>query len=662
MIQWIAQGVLGAVARTTLHLTPLWLLLAARWVGEQGAIPVARVIYQKAGLSPSQWPGLLDTVSVYTTTLGPALILISAGVLYRLRVGSIITVQLAAVALGASGVLTVALDALRLWPDVYQSGGTVLFSQAARPGIWTALIASIVAAFVLLALLTASPRKFRLSTDRTKPVRRLESGPWRADWMPIAEAWKQYSAPAGLILGEAYRPDENPKRAGKADLLRWAPTGHLLTCSGSGGGKGISVVVPNALTWAGPLVITDPAGETLEIVRATRKAMGRKLRVLNLDPGTDGMNVLAWIDPQGERFIEDVRTVVEWMSLEQGGEDDKNAAFKAAGKNLITCLILYVLSAKEVPAHARTLATVRRYISRPDLPDFLKMLSGLHELAHGAVADLAGGVLQAAGAKETFSGIAFNAESCTAFLMSPAKERLLSGAVPPAQRFSPTDILDGDTDVFICLPVTSLETEPQVARVILGSLLTAIYNQGHRRHDTLFLLDEMPRLGQMKVLKTARDFGRKFGIVLWAVIQDLGQLEEAWGKEGAKGWLATPVIRQFFGVADDDTAEMISSMCGDFTAHTESVGANVGDSRNPGQVGLGRSAGYSRNEQGQQTRLIAKSEVLTMATDARGIPDEQIILIRGQKPLRCGLAKYFRRSDLAALADQSRFVPGQKVS
>lgn len=644
-----------------IRLLPLILWEAARIAGESFGHPVAMRFYSG---NPSSWPQLLAFCTTITTTLGPALIVVGAGVLFRAGVGPIFSVNLAAFGLVASGVFTLGQEVVRLWP--YMQGGYIhgsysglglLVSDAARPGVWVSLLLSVLVSLALLVAFTRAPRKFRLS-NKNEPVKRLESGPWKADWMPIKEAWEKFSADNGLILGEAYRPDETPKLAGKADLLRWAPKGHLLTCSGSGGGKGISIVVPNALTWAGPLVINDPAGETLEMVRATRKSMGRKIRVLTLDPSTDGMNVLGTVDPNGDRLIEDVRTIVEWMAFDQGGKSSENEEFKAGGKNLLTCLALYLVTAPQLKPELRTLKQLRKLVTQPDLKEFLKLLVKKPEfsgLAHGAVGNLASGVLSVADSDKTWAGVVWNAEVYTAFLMSPAKDRLLSGAVPPAQLFDPRDLLRGDTDFFICLPVTALETEPQVARVILGTLLTTIYNTGRRVHDTLFLLDEMPRLGQMKILKTARDFGRKYGIIIWAIIQDLGQLEEAWGQDGARGWIATPIIRQFFGIGDLQTAEMLSKMIGNFTARTESVSQNTGDNRNPGQVGVGRSAGYGKNEQGQQVALIEPSDVLAMATDEDGVPDEQIILIRNQRPLRCGMAKYWRRPELAGMAEKSSF-------
>jgi type IV secretory pathway TraG/TraD family ATPase VirD4 len=41
----------------------------------------------------------------------------------------------------------------------------------------------------------------------------------------------------------------------------------------------------------------------------------------------------------------------------------------------------------------------------------------------------------------------------------------------------------------------------------------------------------------MKTLETARDIGRKYGVSLHMLFQSVGQMAEAWGREGTRAWL-----------------------------------------------------------------------------------------------------------------------------
>ena len=41
----------------------------------------------------------------------------------------------------------------------------------------------------------------------------------------------------------------------------------------------------------------------------------------------------------------------------------------------------------------------------------------------------------------------------------------------------------------------------------------------------------------MKTLETARDIGRKYGVSLHMLFQSVGQMAEAWGREGTRAWI-----------------------------------------------------------------------------------------------------------------------------
>jgi hypothetical protein len=45
-------------------------------------------------------------------------------------------------------------------------------------------------------------------------------------------------------------------------------------------------------------------------------------------------------------------------------------------------------------------------------------------------------------------------------------------------------------------------------------------------------------------------------------------------------------------------------------------------------------------------------DIMQMATDAHGVPNEQIVIIRNKPPLRCGVAVFDRRQDMVALVGQ----------
>ena len=87
------------------------------------------------------------------------------------------------------------------------------------------------------------------------------------------------------------------------------------------------------------------------------------------------------------------------------------------------------------------------------------------------------------------------------------------------------------------MPLEALDTTPALARTVIGALLNAAYQaNGNFDGRILYLLDEVARLGYMRIIETARDAGRKFGITMQLLYQSTGQIEKQWGMEGKNAW------------------------------------------------------------------------------------------------------------------------------
>jgi type IV secretion system protein VirD4 len=240
---------------------------------------------------------------------------------------------------------------------------------------------------------------------------------------------------------------------------------------------------------------------------------------------------------------------------------------------------------------------------------------------------------------ETFSGVYANAVKETHWLSYPNYAALVSG-----DSFSTDDLAEGGTDVFIALDLKVLEAHPGLARVVIGALMNAIYNRnGEVKGRTLFLLDEVARLGYLRILETARDAGRKYGITLTMIFQSIGQMREAYGgRDATSKWFESTSWISFAAINDPDTADYISKRCGDTTVEVDQT------NRSTGMKGSSRS----RSKQLSRRPLIMPHEVLRMRSD------EQIVFTAGNPPLRCGRAIWFRRDDMRACVGTNRFHEG----
>ena len=537
-----------------------------------------------------------------------------------------------------SGFYTLYEEYQRLEPYLAYYSFKGLLPYADKFAIASGILVIIIPLYILLRM---SGFITNINSKNNKSTSSLTHG--SAEWFELNNAKKQYEI-GDLVIGEAYSYSPEYGIPGKEQKLKVKATGHLLTIAGSGAGKTVSVVVPNMLEWKYSAICMDPKTEIEEMTGCYRESLGQKVIRLNADTeNTDGFNVLDWIDTSSDKCIMDAQSVVGWLS-EQSTDDNSNSKFfDQAARNLIEVVLLDVLFNPKITNDERTLLTVRKAIGQPNIIKYIKAIQKRGQnYAYGAASNKASLLLPMLEKGEsTMASILGTADNMTEFLIVPSLSRLVCG-----NSFKTSEILDDNITVFIQIPLKTLDSTPAIARLIIGALLNRIYEaKGTMNNNVLVMLDEMPRLGYMKLLETARDAGRSFGINLWAICQSTGQLEKIYGREGMRDWMESCFVRTFFGIQDEVTAEMISKTCGTTTVLTQSQGTSESGSRRAQDVTHQISQNKSSNISEAGRRLVTLDEVIQMETDDDGVPDEQIIFIRNQKPIRCGVLKYHRRED-----------------
>jgi type IV secretion system protein VirD4 len=474
-----------------------------------------------------------------------------------------------------------------------------------------------------------------------------------ARFMTLPEATGRYAA-GELILGEAYTAGKAMPQPGVAPLLRFVGDQHILTIGGAGTGKSTSIAIPNALSWTGAMVALDPKGEIAAICRSTREAMGHNVLVLEPgNPQSDAINVLDWLDPGTDEIVQDISAVMTWLT---GGKapDGQNAVFERDARDLVEAVLLDLICDPALPARQKTLAELYRRLAT-DLAQRLGQIearpaSYAFNVPQTIVSRF---VTMVQDAPAQWQGVLAHAMGMVSWLRQPSLARVVSGegrAVRPVH-----DLINGSLDLFIAVPLHVLDAEPAVARVILGAALNAVYRAAlkDRRADkkrVLFLLDEMPRLGPMKILQTARDAGRGSGVTLWAIVQDLGQLDQCYGQEGAKGWIESSRFMTILGVRHPDMAQFVSSALGQKTIATTTRNQSAGGLSS---LWTQQSSAKTMSTAEAGRPLLTPDQIMRMAVDASGVAEEQLIFDRGQYPLRCGVAKYHRRPEWQGVARQA---------
>ncbi|CCM79450.1 Ti-type conjugative transfer system protein TraG [Rhizobium mesoamericanum] len=488
--------------------------------------------------------------------------------------------------------------------------------------------------------------------SRPKRIRGKRAMHGEADWMTLTDAGKLFGEAGGIVIGERYRVDRDSTAArwfraddprtwgagGKSPLLCFDGSfgsSHGIVFAGSGGFKTTSVTIPTALKWGGTLIVLDPSNEVAPMVSSHREGADRCIRILDPKHPETGFNALDWIGQQGGTKEEDIAAVASWIMSDSGRVSGvRDDFFRASGLQLLTAIIADVCLSGHTEIKDQTLRQVRANLSEPE-PQLRQRLQAIYDSSQSDFVreNVAAFVNMT---PETFSGVYANAIKETHWLSYPNYAALVAGST-----FKTDEIASGNTDVFVALDLKTLETHAGVARVIIGSFLNAIYNRdGAMKGRALFLLDEAARLGFMRILETARDAGRKYGVTLTMIYQSIGQMRETYGgRDATSKWFESASWISFSAINDPETADYISRRCGTTTVEIDQVSHSF----------QSRGSSRTRSKQLAARPLIQPHEVLSMRAD------EQIVFTGGNPPLRCGRAIWFRRSDMKACVETNRF-------
>lgn len=576
------------------------------------------------------------------------------GVVFLFAAKGAISIRLAGCGVVAGTLVVIAIAAVR------EIGRLAAFVMTVPPGtsiveytdsstLTGALVAAVAGVFGLRVALRGNAAFAAAGPRRVRGKRAIHG---ESAWMTISAARRLFPEAGGIVVGEACRVDrqadggrgfraddrETWGAGGKSPLLCFDGSfgsSHGLVFAGSGGFKTTSVTVPTALKWGGGLVALDPSNEVAPMVISHRRKAGRAVFVLDpKEPGT-GFNVLDWIGRFGGTKEEDVVAVATWVVTDTARQASiRDDFFRASALQLITVLIADVCLSGHTGKENQHLRQMRANLSEPE-PKLRERLQLIYDNSESAFVkeNVAPFIAMT---PETFSGVYANAVKETHWLSYPNYAALVSG-----NSFSTDDLADGDTDVFVNLDLKTLEAHPGLARAIIGALANAIYNRnGTVKGRTLFLLDEVARLGYLRILETARDAGRKYGISLLLLFQSIGQIRETYGgRDASSKWFESASWISFAAINDPETADYISRRCGNTTVEVEQL------SRTSRMSGSSRT----RSRQLSARPLILPEEVLQMRAD------EQIVFTAGNPPLRCGRAIWFRRVDMISVVRENRF-------
>jgi type IV secretory pathway TraG/TraD family ATPase VirD4 len=189
---------------------------------------------------------------------------------------------------------------------------------------------------------------------------------------------------------------------------------------------------------------------------------------------------------------------------------------------------------------------------------------------HRQISDLAGRYIKE-GSREIDS-IVSTARTQTEWLLSePMCSDLKKNGVNWSQ------LAEKPTSVFVMVPAHFLETQEGSVwlRLIVMSALRDLYGRAGKRkvEDIVFLLSEFPSLKKLSSVETAKAQGRKYGLRLIFVMQDIHQLRapDMYGPYGADSFAGQCDAVTAFAPGDSESAEWMSRRSGEEPFISENV-------------------------------------------------------------------------------------------
>jgi len=128
--------------------------------------------------------------------------------------------------------------------------------------------------------------------------------------------------------------------------------------------------------------------------------------------------------------------------------------------------------------------------------------------------------------------------------------------------FEIADLKRKRTTIYLCLPAMRMGTHARWFRLmILLALSVMERTRVAPPAPVLFVLDEFPVLGHIQAIETAAGLMAGFGVKLWVIVQNIGQLKQHYNKAWETFFANSGVVTAF-GIVDQETLKELSAKLG----------------------------------------------------------------------------------------------------
>ncbi|MDG4868616.1 type IV secretory system conjugative DNA transfer family protein (plasmid) [Guyparkeria sp. 1SP6A2] len=495
---------------------------------------------------------------------------------------------------GIDGVTPTPLTIGQYWYYYADHGQTATWIGLAGAG---ALVPVALPGLILLA-----PRKEKLHGD--------------AKWAAEHEIRK-----AGLYSDEGIIVGQRKTPFGKKFLI-FGGSQHVLMAAPTRSGKGISVVIPNLLTWKESVVVLDIKQENWGITSGFRAAHGQDCYLLNLAPRdyrTHRWNPLYYISDDPSFRINDIQKIGQMLFPQIQGEAP---IWQASSRSLWLGLILYLIETDDLPV---TMGEALRQLTMGD--ERLEEILEDRQEGDNPVSDECYLALREYldTPDKTRGSVRKSFAAALELFYNPVIDAATSG-----NDFDLRDLRKKRMSVYIGITPDDLDR--------LAPLINLFYQQvidlntrelpEHNpdlKHQVLLLPDEFTAMGKVGILSKGISYIAGYGLRMLPIIQSPAQLREVYGADAAETFIENHALQIIFAPKNFKVAKEIS----------ETLGTKTTKSRSKSKQLTGKS-GRSQNDSEASRELLKPQEVREIGANA------EILLMENAKPIKAQKIAWFK--------------------
>ncbi len=436
-----------------------------------------------------------------------------------------------------------------------------------------------------------------------------------AHWASAAEIRKMgfFDESGNVLVG-----DYNGK------LLRYKLSNHLLVFAPSRSGKGVSVVIPNALNWQGSLLATDNKYEIFDYTSGYRQQSGNtvyRFSPANKHFKTHRINPLDYIDRTNpSKRITDIHLILDVLVT---GSGDENKMWTEEARSIALGLLLWLMQSDR-PFTLGELASIIK--GGADLDAFLTQVIADHTIAdnlitldHAAFLAIQSFIQKAP--KEQ-SGVRSTLTSMLRLWEDP-----LINAATSTSDVDFRDMRKQPISLYLSFGTGQIQRLAPLISLIVQLFLNVMLDSLPGKDEpckVLCLLDEINRFGRMEKLKDGFGDLAGYGVHLMPIIQNVGQFYSTYGgRDNSDIFFQNTDLKIGFRQNADTDKQFLSRELGNKTVRIKN-----------------RSYGTNREGSNYSESLIERP--LLSAAEVGKFPVKKQMIITGDGVIQCKKIIYYK--------------------